>query len=213
MTIDHVNRIIFHYNYVWMVVVGRWAFVLFGFILAYNYVFHTKSKTKYLFRLLVFGILSQPIFIYTIQEPLVLNIFFTLALGLYMSQLFNSQKLNILFISTAVIIVLTSLDSFLPIHLDHGMKGVLMVYLAVRMLELPSSHSLYIPLWIASVAVLNFVDQSFQSLLYILSSLFAAAFIWISYRIYVNAFFIRRYKLLFYTYYPIHLLVLHYLAS
>ncbi len=81
MVIDHVNRIIYDGEQLWMLAVGRMAFPLFCFIAAYHYEKPLRNFRKYVISLLVFGAISQPIYAWALN-PNQLNIFFTLAAGL-----------------------------------------------------------------------------------------------------------------------------------
>ncbi len=83
MFIDHFSKLIFptidHIPFFFEF--GRISFPLFAFILVYNYLYNTKSKENYLKRLLIFALISQPFFSYAFNT-FVLNIFFVLLIGL-----------------------------------------------------------------------------------------------------------------------------------
>lgn len=84
MTIDHADRVLFDHSYHWMTVIGRFAFPLFAFMIARNGLYTSNAK-RYLFLLVLFGLLSQPIYFWALHhesfwDPL--NVLFTLALGL-----------------------------------------------------------------------------------------------------------------------------------
>lgn len=83
MTIDHADRVLFDHSYHWMTVIGRFAFPLFAFMIARNSLYTSNAK-RYIFLLLLFGVLSQPIYFWALEhasfwDPL--NVLFTLALG------------------------------------------------------------------------------------------------------------------------------------
>ena len=81
MTLDHANRALWPYQD-WAFAVGRLAFPLFVFLLAYNTTARTVSPRRYLLPLLAFGMLSQPpAFLFFERGWLPLNILFTLLLG------------------------------------------------------------------------------------------------------------------------------------
>ncbi|TAH37683.1 MAG: hypothetical protein EYC62_02000 [Alphaproteobacteria bacterium] len=90
MVIDHMNRIMFHTEQFWMIAVGRIAFPLFCFIAAYHYEKPIKNFKKYIFLLITFGVISQPIYIWTLAFTQ-FNIFFTLAAGLVTVWLYDNQ--------------------------------------------------------------------------------------------------------------------------
>ena len=79
MVVDHINLVCFDDTVSWMFYVGRGSFPLFAFVMACHLYRDTPSD-KYLQRLVVFALLSQPVFVLAFDEA-VLNILFTLALG------------------------------------------------------------------------------------------------------------------------------------
>ena len=84
MTIDHADRILLDHSVEIMTVIGRLAFPLFAFMIARNGIY-TSNARKYLMLLVLFGVLSQPIYQWALAhesfwDPL--NVLFTLALGL-----------------------------------------------------------------------------------------------------------------------------------
>jgi hypothetical protein len=83
MTVDHANRVIWSKESEWMVIIGRFAFPLFAFLIARNSLY-TSNPWKYLGRLLVFAAISQPIYALALDHSWLspLNVLFTLTLGL-----------------------------------------------------------------------------------------------------------------------------------
>lgn len=84
MTIDHADRILLDHSVHFMTVLGRFAFPLFAFMIARNGLYTSNAK-EYLKLLLIFGVLSQPVYWWALDhdsfwQPL--NVLFTLALGL-----------------------------------------------------------------------------------------------------------------------------------
>ena len=84
MTIDHADRILLDHSVHVMTVLGRFAFPLFAFMIARNGLY-TRNAKQYLKLLVLFGVLSQPIYWWALDhesfwDPL--NVLFTLALGL-----------------------------------------------------------------------------------------------------------------------------------
>jgi hypothetical protein len=80
MTLDHVNKLLFQYDYPALLWIGRLAFPLFAFLMAYNLVVREVKPTRYLWPLLLFAVVSQPIWMWVTKESEG-NIFFTLYLG------------------------------------------------------------------------------------------------------------------------------------
>lgn len=211
MTVDHVNTVVLEAQYVWMTVIGRTVFVIFAFLLAYNYLFHTSDRLRYVWRLVLFAVISQPFYIMAFERPQQLNIFVTLALGIMCAEIFRSRILNAVFLAISAFVVMFSLDSLLPIQIDYGVRGILLTYLPFRYLEQKDFR--YLAGWIGVIVLLNWVDDPYRNFLFAVGSLSGASIVYLSTRTTVNLSFIRRYSLLFYLYYPIHLLVLRLLAS
>jgi len=81
MTIDHVGAILLP-DVAWLRFIGRIAFPLFAYQLAIGYI-HTKSPRHYVFRLALWGLLAQPVYMIAFGVHLwELNIFATLLLGI-----------------------------------------------------------------------------------------------------------------------------------
>jgi hypothetical protein len=83
MTVDHANRVVWGKESEWMVLIGRFAFPLFAFLVARNSLY-TSNPWKYAGRLLIFAVISQPLYALALDHPWLspLNVLFTLTLGL-----------------------------------------------------------------------------------------------------------------------------------
>ena len=82
MTLDHYV-LIFHDSSHWIHYLSRFVYPIFAYLVVYNYLFRTSSKTKYLGRLLFWACISQPIYSWALDLDLYkLNILFTLFMGL-----------------------------------------------------------------------------------------------------------------------------------
>lgn len=81
MVVDHVAVLWFDRSIEMMTAVGRLSMPLFALVLAYNAACHSRSRLRYLGRLVAFAALSQWPRVYAF-DPDSLNIFFTLAAGL-----------------------------------------------------------------------------------------------------------------------------------
>ncbi|MBD2097289.1 TraX family protein [Trichocoleus sp. FACHB-591] len=84
MVIDHVG-VVFFPNVLAFRVVGRLSFPLFAWLLTQGEQ-HTRNIERYLIRLLLLGIVSQPLYVVALQGEF-LNILFTLMLGVAMLRL------------------------------------------------------------------------------------------------------------------------------
>jgi len=108
-----------------MYCIGRLAFPIFAFLISEGYL-HTKNFSKYLTRLVIFAIISQPfaqlLFLGTIKV-LYFNIFFTLAIGLISIRIIDKFKNK--FISYGLVLVLSISAEILGF--DFGLIGVLLI--------------------------------------------------------------------------------------
>jgi len=99
MTLDHINKILFNYNYYILSFIGRLAFPIFCLFIVRNYLYYTSSVSKYALRLLVFGLISQPVVMYAFNYPwYTLNIFFSLLCGLLLLVALDSKDYMLLFL-------------------------------------------------------------------------------------------------------------------
>lgn len=91
MVVDHINNIWWHRDVYAMTVIGRLSFPLFCLIAAWNYEYHSKDKWAYIKRMMIFGIISQPFYMYATGYQQ-LNIFFTLGGGLLAIWLYDQRQ-------------------------------------------------------------------------------------------------------------------------
>ena len=80
MALDHINQVTLNGGLPALTYVGRLAFPLFGFLIAYNIAKRGVPPQRYVVPLLAFGVLSQPVYIWAFERS-ELNILFTLLLG------------------------------------------------------------------------------------------------------------------------------------
>jgi hypothetical protein len=125
MFLDHVGAYLFP-DLVWLRIVGRLSFPLFGWLIANGYR-HTSNANRYLYRFLLFAFISQIPFAlvgHTINDPLAnLNIFFTLWIGLAAISL--SDRFAGLPAKVVILILGIFLGWVLPV--DYGAAGVLSI--------------------------------------------------------------------------------------
>ena len=192
---------------------GRFAFPIYAFLISEGYV-HTKNFAKYLGRLLIFAAISQ-IPAYLLFKPFLngepyLNIFFTLALGLIAIRFYDKVKNRPLAI---VLVILTAMIADL-LHTDYGMLGVLLI----AVFYIFRNHKMIMMLVASLILVVNCVlgipEFSPENFDYIRQQLILALFSVCS------LLFICAYngklgksnkyiKILFYLFYPVHLLVFY----
>lgn len=118
MTIDHIGMVFFPDQIAWRLV-GRLALPIFLFgIVEGNR--HTSSHGKYITRLLICGIISQPIFS-AVADTTMLNICFSLALALGMLYWLDRVKGDL---GRTMIVIATMMVAWL-FNVDYGIYGVL----------------------------------------------------------------------------------------
>jgi hypothetical protein len=194
MVIDHAGKV-FGDSWVVTTVLGRVAFPIFTFLVAYNLTVRNVKPQKYLGMLLVFGAVLQPIYAWTFGLQGKLNVLFTLLLGVVVVWLFDWLVPYVgLPISS---ILITLLVWPLATFVDYGLAGVLLV--ASWRLVLFHQFSLVLPmlmLFFANGGGVYGVVAGVASLL---------PFLWLP--------SVQRLpRRLFYVFYPLHLAVLKALA-
>lgn len=205
MLLDHIDRIIYSQSFSLMTVIGRFAFILFAFILAYNYAFNSRNKIAYLKRLLLFAIISQPFYIYAFGFSK-LNIFFTLWLGLGIVWLYEHRTnvINQWIIGYALILIL-----FFGHYIEYHIMGVLLVISSFTYIKTPSVINLSIMLSIAFLTN-NLFQLNKDTIIFSLMGVMS----------YLIIFFIKQLnppvipinKWLFYCFYPLHLIIIKYIS-
>jgi hypothetical protein len=121
MVLDHVGYILFP-EIEWLRIVGRLSFPLFAFLLTLGYEY-TKDFKKYITKILIFAIIIQIPF-YLVTKITMLNIFFTLFLGLVILYIEDKEK-NIR--GKLLIVFLFVLGQL--INVDYGAYGLIQIYL------------------------------------------------------------------------------------
>lgn len=208
MTLDHIASILFEELFV-LKLVGRLTFPLIVFILIYNYINNTKNKYNYILRLFSFALLCEPIHYFVFSEYFknyTSNIFFTLAIGLLLIYIYETKfiKLNLLnkLISGIGIVLLTILIS---IFLNYHILGILLILTTYLFLIY-----LNITTFLLMSLVLYFLNSNWDNN-YTWFSLVAILLIYSINYININI-SLRISKWYFYLYYPIHLLIIKFLA-
>jgi len=123
MVIDHIGLYFFP-NIILFRIVGRISFPLFCWLIA-NGAVHTKNIKKYLVRLLLLAIASQPFFYlanstsYNVS-PFKLNVVFTLFIGLFV--VFCLKNLKNIFLRFGIILFFAQISNL--INSEYGAMGV-----------------------------------------------------------------------------------------
>ena len=108
MFLDHIKYAIPITNNVLTKYLGRIAFPLFAFLITEGYM-HTKNLKKYYIRLFIFALISQiPFMLFRTlvnSSDIILNIMFTLLLGLIAITIFDKTKEKFISIPLCIIIM------------------------------------------------------------------------------------------------------------
>lgn len=189
MIIDHVGYF-FYPSLYGLRIVGRLAFPLFCHQIAQGYQI-TSNLQKYMQRLLIYGLISQPIYMHLFETNR-LNIFFTLLFGLGLIAL-KDQYIKQLF----YLLVLATINFYLGI--EYGLYGILLVYLFSYQTELKPAYIFY--------GIMAFMTIIYIALTMQLLQIFALLIIPLLY-IFKRPINYQINKHYFYLFYPIHLLII-----
>ncbi len=207
MVLDHIKYALpITSNYA-TIYLGRIAFPLFAFLVVEGYV-HTKDLKKYLKRLLIFALISQvPFMLFRtlVGEYMMLNVMFTMILGLFAIMAFERIK-NKLF-SIPVSLVVIFLGYVLKVDYSwFGVATILVLYIFrdnefKKMISFIILTLIYyysrVQINLLQPEILGYYFATISSLIFICS---------------YNGKLGRKMKYFFYWFYPIHMIVL-YLSS
>lgn len=203
MVIDHVGKIFFLDNMV-LAIIGRIAFPLFAYCLVVGCL-HTHNFKKYILRLSIFAVVSQPFFVMAfhstwegfVENILVANIFFTLVAGvLAISALMDIKK--------RWWMLLIPIAMELLIGLDYGFYGIGLMIIFYLCRNKNWLSCLLIVAWSCLHALSgDFITVFGVGLDLQFFSLLALPFIYIHTNIKPK---IKKY--FFYAFYPAHLLII-----
>jgi len=198
MTFDHIGILISGDNDIFRMV-GRLAFPIFGFVLVYNFIYHTKNKVKYIKRIALFSLFLEPIHFLVFKNHYAgMNIFFIYMLALSFLYLYElvqddkeKDKMKVLFL-----IIFLVLSIYVSQYTEYHMSGVLLIisfYFTLKDKRLISATLLFL-------IVLNA-----PAIKYIISTLLIVPIGYFISKININ---VPRSRYFFYLYYPAHILVL-----
>jgi hypothetical protein len=204
MVVDHIGWLLFPGIEI-LRIIGRISFPLFAFVIAFS-VTRTKSISKYTLRLLILGLIAQPIYSWanyltgtTVYE---LNIFFTLLLGIIsVTILSKKQYLGVGIVAVGLILII----SFL-VPMDYGLVGVLLIIMFWVTLEILGKYGHYY-----SVIAL----MIFNSIYSLITPVASSRHWWSMLAVIPLVLFTqikpktsKLWKYAFYIFYPIHLLII-----
>jgi len=200
MMIDHISLILLEDNEV-LHFIGRIAFPIFAYILIHNYIYYTSNKKYYIFRLLIFSLISQPIYCFAINGSL--NIFILLSLALL--TIYTMEKIHQSYAYNKPIEIILHFYTFLfgssiALFASYSLEG----YFFLLLLYLGFRERKYTFLILLSMGILNI-----NNIFYVLGTYVSISVFYFSQKSTIH---IRRLsKWLFYAFYPIHILILHFI--
>lgn len=207
MTIDHMGYILFQ-NAAWMRYVGRISFPIFAFLIAEG-CHHTKNKFRYFSLIFVLaGICQIATEIFEVNTKL--NILYTFSFSILLIYLLQLAKKNIQqkqakkAVAFSILFACATIGTFFlmkytPIKVDYGFWGV-MVPVFVAMFD---KHWLKVVMFAISLVIVSSKLSIIQWF-----SLISVLLIWF----YNGEKGRLNMKYLFYVYYPMHLVVLYFIA-
>ena len=124
MLSDHVHYVFFNRSLEWLYWLSRLVFPLFALIAAQNVELHRANPKRYIFRLLLYGLIAQPFYYWSFGVNQ-LNVLFTLAVSVgawWWLEVTRTQKTNIAIRYAPVLLVALS-----AVLLEFNWAGVLAV--------------------------------------------------------------------------------------
>ena len=204
MFIDHSGYVMFNgfsfFNYI-----GRIAFPIFAFQISEGYV-HTKNLKKYFLRLFIFALISQIPFMLFHQlvddNIFVLNIFFTLLLGLFSIYIYDKSKYKIIGIISAFIIGIVAEYT----NCDYGFYGISIIFIFFIFKNNITNASIFFVLATTIKYVIPIIKYGYNEayLNLMLWTMLPIVFIFL-----YNGKKGKDTKYFLYLFYPIHLLILY----
>jgi hypothetical protein len=211
MLIDHLNTICLGTRFWELRTIGRLAFPLFAFVLAFNLVRHTHNPARFIARLMTWGVLSQPIYWYALSVEM-LNIFFTLGFGLLAAELFRrGVRAAIATVVSIGLVVISRFHAPIADKLDFGIEGIAVVFIFAQLIEQPTWWRGVLA--VLFTAALNVDLNPTLQLVYALGALLGLGLVALTAHWPGEWRWVRRIRLGFYFFYPAHLFVLKVLAQ
>lgn len=199
MVLDHIKYVYEpSVNFITLYL-GRISFPLFAFLATEGYV-HTSNIKKYFQRLITFGIISQiPFMIFRmyVGNWMMLNIMFTLILGLIAILIFDKIENKLISIPLVVLTVFCG-DFF---HVDYGTYGVLLIFI----LYLFKNKKVLLTITYIGVIVLHYYLMgclNMNNIFNIIFTIFPITIILL-----YNGKLGKKFKYFYYWFYPVHMII------
>lgn len=201
MLLDHIKYSGPIFQNVLTTYLGRLSFPLFAFLAAESYC-HTSNLKRYYKRLFIFGLISQVPFMFfrtLVGEWKMLNIMFTLLLGIFSINIYD--KINKKYISIPLVILMIVIGEFIKV--DYGWLGVLTVFL----MYLLRNKKMLLPLIYGITVFVYYYSICGYKYIFTTRIVLSILFTWSS------TFIINKYngekgksmKYFFYWFYPVHM--------
>ena len=202
MVVEHALRVLVDFDFYPGIAVGRPAFPLFCFLIAYNVAVREVAPGKYMLPLLVAGLLTQPLYVWVWQESGVvqLNILFTLLWGvisLAALQFMLARRWHGYLGASLTAVLLTLPLSLISEYVLFGPSLLVAVYV---FLKVPRRTTLAIVVGVACLVNINLPP----TLMLIAGASALLPILWTASDLRVRR--LPRYT--FYVLYPVHLLLL-----
>lgn len=197
MLIDHIGCILFPHVIIFRII-GRIAFPLFCYTTLIGY-YHTKNVWKYILRLLVIGIISQPIYMIAFDK-MTLNIMFTLIFVLLLYYSLDKKKWYMI----PFIVIFSFLFK--------------LEYSATYMFLVPMFYYFSSNKFITIIYTLTFyfsyaISETINPITFIPTCVTAFACLYLPFVLINTNLKIKLNKYFFYLFYPIHILILFIIKS
>ena len=211
MFCDHSgDAFIGHFSF--LNLIGRIAFPIFAFQVVQGYI-HTHNVKKYALRLFIFAFISQipfMLFLSTFYDSYYLNIFFSLFLGVIC--LYGFDKIKNRYLGVLFAILICVVGHF--IQVDYGVYGIAVIFLFYVFSKIFANQKLLMCFTFVLVTTIKYLPD--------ILSYPIASYVYISCIIFTCIALIPiciyngkqgpKIKYLFYTFYPVHLLVLYFIV-
>ena len=203
MTVDHYGKIVDPSLYSETNAIGRLAFPLFAWIIGSRLAFEPDLAKRYLWYLVPWAIVTQPIYVWVGKSWSEPNIFFTLAVGVALSMAVREWRIDKFFVFILIITL-----AFLLWGANYGVFGLFIIPVIAKL----NKRNPQLGVW--SLGPLGVMGNLIARTPYIgpgaIWAMLASLIAWGSIRCQIT--FPRMPRLAFYMYYPAHLAALYGLA-
>lgn len=204
MFIDHIGAVVLEYIpqielssvtlvYYLLRYIGRLAFPIYCFLLVEGYI-HTRNQMRYLRDMLIFAAISEIPFEICFMTEVGTgfhNVFWTLAIGLAVMMALDYAKKNRFANNTWINLIVMIVGAFVAEHMgcDYGAIGVLLIFILYQTRDDRAKQSVF-----GAIAMLYEITAPIA---------FVLTYFYNGERK------IKKYKYVFYAFYPVHILLLY----